>query len=422
MDLRELHQKHGQSVWLDYIRRDLLRSGELERLVQGGVRGMTSNPSIFEKAIAESGEYDGALERYEGRHDATAASIYEDLAVEDIQQAAAVLLPVYDGSRRGDGYVSMEVSPYLARDTQATIAEATRLWSRVQRDNVMIKVPATPEGIPAVRHLVGQGINVNITLLFSRAVCREVADVYMDGLDALAARGGDLSRVASVASMFVSRMDVLVDPMLEARAELRGLVGRVAVANARLAYQDWKELHQGPRWQALAARGARPQRLLWASTSTKDPRLADVFYVESLIGPDTVDTMPPATLAAFRDHGHAGDGLEEGVPDARRVLDALERAGISTHDLTARLLDEGVRSFSASFDQLLGVDREEAPARGPTAGRALRPDVAASTLIGAERVRHRGANAPRQERRPADADDTDSRRATQGAFALVSPL
>lgn len=364
MGVKELHQRYGQSVWLDYIRRHLLRSGEFARLVrEDGVRGVTSNPSIFEKAIAGSTDYGPALERYEKREDETASAIYEHLAIEDIQQAADILRPVYDESDRRDGYVSMEVSPYLAHDTQATIAEAKRLWKRVRRDNLMIKVPATPEGIPAIRALIGQGINVNITLLFSRSVCRQVASAYMDGLETLAAHSGDLARVASVASVFVSRLDVLVDPMLEARArampaadqaQVRGLVGKVAIANAKLAYQDWKELCRGPRWQALASRGARLQRLLWASTGTKDPRFSDVLYVESLIGPDTVDTIPPATLDAFRDHGKAAARLEEDVDGARQVLATLARIGLSIDDLTARLLDDGVREFSAAFDRLMG--------------------------------------------------------------------
>ncbi len=364
MDVKELHQRYGQSVWLDYIRRHLLQSGEFARLVrEDGVRGVTSNPSIFERAIAGSTDYGPALERHEKREDETASAIYEQLAVDDIQQAADILRPVYDESDRLDGYVSVEVSPYLARDTRATIAEATRLWKRVRRDNLMIKVPATPEGIPAIRQLISQGINVNVTLLFSRSACRQVADAYMDGLETRAAHGGDLARVASVASMFVSRLDVLVDPMLEARArgappaeqaELGSLVGKVAISNAKLAYQDWKELCRGSRWQALASRGARLQRLLWASTSSKDPRFSDVLYVESLLGPDTVDTIPPATLDAFRDHGKAASRVEDNVDGARRVLATLARTGISIDDLTARLLDDGVRQFSAAFDRLMG--------------------------------------------------------------------
>jgi transaldolase/glucose-6-phosphate isomerase len=360
MKLKELHQKYGQSLWLDYIRRHLRQSGDFARVVQeDGIRGVTSNPSIFEKAIAGSTDYGPALENYERRKDETASAIYEYLAIEDIQQAADILRPVYDETDGRDGYVSMEVSPYLAHDTQATIDEATRLWSKVRRDNLMIKVPATPEGVPAVRQLISQGINVNITLLFSRAVCRQVAEAYMDGLEAFATRGGDLTRMASVASVFVSRLDVLVDPILEARtgaggAELRGLVGKVAIANAKLAYQDWKVLVRGSRWQALAARGARVQRLLWASTGAKDPRFRDVLYVESLIGPDTVDTIPPATLDAFRDHGNARNRLEEEVDEAGEVMATLARAGISIDDLTSRLLDDGVKKFSAAFDALLG--------------------------------------------------------------------
>jgi len=250
--------------------------------------------------------------------------------------------------------VSMEVSPYLAHDGKATIAEAVRLWSKLHRDNVMIKVPGTPEGMPAIRDLIGRGINVNVTLLFSRALCRRANEAYMEGVEALVARREDPRRVASVASMFVSRLDVLVDPMLAARKALAGLVGRVAIANAKLAYQDWKETCRSERWLALAARGARPQRLLWASTSTKDPRASDVVYVESLIGPDTVDTIPPKTLDAFRDHGRAHDCLEENVDDAKQAMATLALGGISIDDLTARLLDEGVTKFAASFKKLLG--------------------------------------------------------------------
>ena len=361
MDLEQLHPKCGQSLWLDYIRRHLLQSGEFARLVkEDGIRGVTSNPSIFEKAIAGSTDYGSAIERYEIHKDEPASAIYEHLAVADLQQAADILRPVYETSERSDGFVSMEVSPYLAHDTQATVDEAVRLWKMLGRANVMIKVPATPEGIPAIRQLIGQGINVNVTLLFSRAVCRQVADAYMDGLDLLATRGGDLTHIASVASVFVSRLDALVDPMLEARAgadaaQLHGIVGKVAIANAKLAYQDWKELCRGTRWQALAARGARVQRLLWASTSTKDPRFRDLHYVESLIGPDTIDTITPATLDAFRDHGKLESHLEDQIEEAKQVMATLARAGISIDDLTARLLGDGVEKFSASFDALLGA-------------------------------------------------------------------
>jgi transaldolase / glucose-6-phosphate isomerase len=365
-------QECGQSIWLDYIRRHLLQSGELARMVEkDGIRGVTSNPSIFEKAIAESTDYGPALERYEKRHDETASAIYEKLAIEDIQQAADILLPVYVEFARRDGFVSMEVSPYLAHNTQATIDEAIRLWNTVRRDNLMIKVPATPEGILAIQQLISQGINLNVTLLFSRAVCRRVAEAYMGGLETFRARGGDLSRVSSVASMFVSRLDVLVDPILEARAgtappaeqaTLRDLVGKVAIANAKLAYQDWKEVCSAPRWTSLAASGAHPQRLLWASTSSKDPRFRDVRYVESLIGPDTVDTIPPATLDAFRDHGKAENQLEQHIDDAQQVLATLAGTGISIDDLTARLLDDGVKGFSAAFETLLrSIEKKQAP-------------------------------------------------------------
>ncbi len=375
MDLKQLHPTCGQSLWLDYIRRQLLQSGELARLVrEDGIRGVTTNPSIFEKAIAESTDYAAAIEHAGTQQ--PASSLYEQLAIEDIQQAADVLRSVYDASERRDGYVSMEVSPHLAHDTQGTIAEATRLWSKVRRDNLMVKVPGTPEGIPAFRYLIGRGINVNVTLLFSRAVCLEVADAYMTGLDTLIENGGDPARVASVASVFVSRLDVLVDPMLKAQLataadertpQLQRLLGKVAIANAKLAYQDWKEVRESARWQALAARGARVQRLLWASTSTKNPDQSDVLYVQALIGPETVDTIPPATLAALRDHGKLTSQLEEDLDAAKQVMATLADAGISIDELTARLLAEGVKSFSASFDALLAAIDKKRHAGAPHA-------------------------------------------------------
>jgi len=369
MDLKRIHREYGQSLWLDYIRRDLLTSGEFARLVkEDGIRGVTSNPTIFEKAITGSDDYAADLDRLAKSQGQTASSIYEHLAVQDLQQAADVLRPVYDESEGYDGYVNMEVSPYLAHDTAGTIAEALRLRSKVNRDNLMIKVPGTPEGMPAIRELTSRGVNVNITLLFSRAACRQVADAYMAGLETFAAQGGDVTRVASVASMFVSRLDALADPILEQRIaaappalqpELRGIVGKVAIANAKLAYQDWKQLCREPRWLALAARGARVQRLLWASTGTKDPRLSDVLYVESLIGPDTIDTVPPATLEALRDHGNAENRLEQNLPDAERVLATLAKSGISLDELTQRLLDDGVSKFSSAFDALFAsIDKK----------------------------------------------------------------
>jgi transaldolase/glucose-6-phosphate isomerase len=354
---------HGQAVWLDYIRRDLLSSGEFARLVRDdGVRGVTTNPSILERAIAGSAEYDQAIGREATRGGESATSLYERLAIEDLRSAADTLRPVYDATGRRDGYVSMEVSPRLAHDTAGTLDEARRLWAKVDRPNLMIKVPATPEGIPAIERLTGEGLNVNVTLLFSRAVCQQVVDAYMSGLEILAKRGGSLDAVASVASMFVSRVDAKVDPELEARLAsasgslatvLRNLVGKVAIANAKLAYQDREQTWRSERWRALVRRGARAQRLLWASTSTKDARLRDVLYVEELIGPGTVVTVTPETLAALRHHGTAANRLAEDVDGAREVMNALARVGISIDDVARQLLDDGVRTFSSAFDRLL---------------------------------------------------------------------
>jgi transaldolase/glucose-6-phosphate isomerase len=374
--LRQLREL-GQSVWLDHIRRSLLTSGELARLVdEDGLRGVTSNPSIFEKAIAGSTDYREALETLATRRDLDPKAIYEALAIQDVQGAADLLRPVYDSSRRRDGYVSLEVSPELAHDTAGTLAEARRLWRSVGRDNVMIKVPATAAGIPAVRQLIADGINVNVTLLFAQSAYEAVADAYMAGLEAYAAAGGDPSRVASVASFFVSRIDTLVDALVkerlqatrdhEAQALLRGLLGKVAIANARLTYQRYRELGRSSRWQALAARGAQTQRLLWASTSTKNPAYRDVVYVEELIGPDTVNTMPPATLDAFRDHGRVRPSLEEGLEEAHGTMASLESAGISMAAATGRLLEDGVRLFAEAFAKLLDAVAAQGRApRGP---------------------------------------------------------
>jgi transaldolase/glucose-6-phosphate isomerase len=356
--LREL----GQSIWLDYIRRHLVRSGQLAALVQEGLRGVTSNPTIFEKAITGSTDYADAIGRMADR---SAGEIYETLAVDDIRAGADLLRPVYDATAGADGFVCLEVSPLLAHDTARTIGEARRLWAEIERANLMIKVPATAEGIPAIRQLISEGINVNVTLLFSRDVFAEVADAYVGGLEVLAARGGDVRRVASVASFFVSRIDVAVDRLLETRPDGAHLSGKTAIALARLAYQDWKARLRAPRWQALAAQGARPQRLLWASTSTKDPRRSDVYYVEALVGPDTVDTVPPATLDAFRDHGRARPTLERDLDQARAALDALPALGIDLRSVTDRLLTEGVDAFRRSFEQLIAAveTRRRAAAR-----------------------------------------------------------
>jgi transaldolase len=367
MNLKELPAL-GQSIWLDYIRRDLLTSGEFARMVRDdGIRGVTTNPSIFEEAIGGSTEYDAAIARYAREADEPAAALYERLSMEDIQEAADVLRSVYDATDHRDGFISMEVSPRLAHDTSGTLGEARRLWKRVARDNLMIKVPATPAGLPAITRLISEGINVNITLLFSRTACRQVARAYMTGLEAVAARKGPLDRIASVASMFVSRIDAKVDPLMEARDPTAhgALRGKVAIANAKLAYHDWKEMCASPRWQVLAAKGARAQRLLWASTSTKDKRLRDTLYVEELIGPETVDTIPLATLNAMRDHGTAESRLEQGIDEARDVLTALARAGISIDDVTQQLLDEGVAAFSKSFDALMAsIEQKRATVHG----------------------------------------------------------
>src|SRR5277367_3414120 len=304
----------GQSVWLDYIRRDLLTTGELKRLIENdGLRGMTSNPSIFEKAITGSTLYAETLKGLESRKDLDAMGRYEILAIKDIQDAADIFRPVYEQSKFHDGYVSLEVSPYLAHKTQETLADARRLWKTVARPNVMIKVPGTPEGIPAFQQLISEGINVNVTLLFAFDVYVRVAEAYIAGVEAFAKSGGDVSRIASVASFFISRIDSLVDSEIDAKlktasnptdqALLRSLHGKVAIANGKLTYQRYKQIFSGQRWAALASRGAQTQRVLWASTSTKNPAYSDVYYVEELIGPDTVDTIPPATYDAFRDHG-----------------------------------------------------------------------------------------------------------------------
>jgi len=359
-------EKHGQAVWLDFLARGFIAKGDLKRLIEtDGVKGVTSNPSIFEKAIGSSDEYDAPIGKALKRGDRPVADLFEAVAVEDIQNAADVLRPVYDRLKGGDGYVSLEVSPYLAMDTSGTVAEARRLWKDVDRKNLMVKVPATPEGLPAIETLIGDGISINITLLFSRAVYLQVAEAYIAGLEKYVAGGGDPAHVASVASFFVSRIDSVVDKQLDdkiARANdpsekerLAALKGKVAIANAKVAYQDYKRLFSGPRWDKLAAKGAKPQRMLWASTGTKNKDYSDVLYVEELIGPDTINTVPPATLDAFRDHGKPRDSLEENVDEARRVLEELERSGISLDAITEELVKDGVKLFADAADKLYGA-------------------------------------------------------------------
>ena len=359
-------ENHGQAIWLDFLARGFVAKGDLKKLIDtDGVKGVTSNPSIFEKAIGSSDEYDGAIGSALKKGDRPIAELFEHLAIEDIQNAADVLRPVYDQLRGEDGFVSLEVSPYLAMDTKGTIAEAERLWKNVKRRNLMVKVPATPEGLPAIQHLIGEGISINITLLFSQKVYAEVAEAYLAGLERFVKDGGDPSRVASVASFFVSRIDSAVDRELDekiARANdptekqrLAALKGKVAIANAKLAYQDYKRLFSGARWDKLAAKGAKPQRLLWASTGTKNKDYSDVLYVEELIGPNTINTVPPATLDAFRDHGTPRDSLEENIEDARHVLSELEKSGISLDVITTELVKDGVRLFADAADKLYGA-------------------------------------------------------------------
>src|SRR5437867_816230 len=374
--LRDI-QQYGQSIWYDNIQRSLITSGEFQRLVEhDGLMGVTSNPAIFEKAITGSTDYNEALQALERNHDMDAKALYEHLAVGDIQMATDVMAPVYARTHKRDGYVSLEVSPYLAHDTAATIAEARRLWQTVGRDNVMIKVPATPAGIPAIKQLISEGINVNVTLLFHMSVYEAVAEAYISGLEALVAGGGNPRGVASVASFFISRIDSLLDSLIEARLKtaqsteertmLRSLLGKVAIANAKLTYQRYKEIYRGARWQALAAKGAQTQRLLWASTSTKNPTYRDVLYVEELIGRDTVNTMPTVTFDAFRDHGRARASLEGHVEEAHDTLDTLERVGISLREAAETLLTEAVKLFADPFAQLLSAIEKKRQAQAIT--------------------------------------------------------
>lgn len=341
----------GQSIWLDYIRRAFLTNGDLQSLVDEGVRGVTSNPAIFEKAIAGSADYDADLRRLaEAGH--TTKQIYEELALEDIRLAAEILRPVYERTQGLDGYVSFEVNPMLAHDTAGTIEEATRIYALLGCPNVMIKVPATPAGIPAIQALIGKGINVNVTLIFSVAQYEAVAQAYLSGLEHLLASGGDVSRVASVASFFISRVDSAVEQVLTKRRQ-QHLAGLTAVANAKVAYERFRLIFSGVRWQQLAALGARVQRLLWASTGVKNPALPDTFYVTELIGADTVNTLPPATLRAFLDHGEVQNTLGNNSVAAQQHLDRLTHLGIDLNAITDRLLQEGVAAFVKAFEELM---------------------------------------------------------------------
>ena len=364
--LKALHAEQDQAVWLDFVARGFIAKGELKALVErDGLRGVTSNPSIFEKAIGHSDEYDASLKAVMEQGDARVIDLYEGMAVEDIQNAADVLRPVYEASDGADGYVSLEVSPYLALDTEATLAEARRLHQAVSRDNLMVKVPATPEGIPAIRQLTAEGISINVTLLFSQGAYEKVARAFVEGLEDRAKAGHDVSRIASVASFFISRIDSLVDKLLDekiaaandpaSKTALEALKGKVAIANAKLAYQRYRAIFSESTWQDLAQKGAKAQRLLWASTGTKNKAYSDVLYVEELIGPNTVNTMPPATMDAFRDHGQVRATIEADVEGARAVMSALANAGIDIEAVAKQLVDEGVQLFIDAADKLLGA-------------------------------------------------------------------
>ena len=350
-------EKLGQSVWFDFIRRSLITSGELQALINKGIRGITSNPAIFEKAIAGSDDYDDAIMAL-SKTGSSINEIYESLAIEDIGKAADLLRKIYDASNGKDGYVSLEVNPHLANETAETIAEASRLYETLNRPNVMIKVPATPAGIPAISQLIGSGVNVNVTLIFGLENYKAVAEAYLTGLEKLLSagptvKGGQpVERVASVASFFVSRVDSAVDIALEA-ADADELLGKIAIANSKIAYAEFEKIFSGPRWEKLKNKGARVQRVLWASTGTKNPAYPDTIYVDELIGPDTVNTLPPATVDSFIDHGRVAETLTRGVPEAQQQIAKLAELGIDLNAITQQLQDKGVVAFAKPFDALM---------------------------------------------------------------------
>ncbi|MEO0599300.1 MAG: transaldolase, partial [Chloroflexota bacterium] len=356
--LHDLYTQQGQSVWIDYIRRQFIVDGGLQAAVDEGVRGVTSNPAIFDKAIAGSDDYDSQLAELVAQGKSV-EEIYEAMAIEDIQMAADILRPIYDESDGVDGYISLEVAPTLANDTDGTIAEGRRLYAEVNRPNLMIKVPATDAGLPAIRTLISEGINVNVTLMFSLQDYDNVAEAYIAGLEDLVANDGDPSKVASVASFFVSRVESDMDSAIEASGNT-DLLGKVAVANTKLAYKRFQETFSGERWQALADKGARVQRPLWASTSTKNDAYSDVKYVDELIGSDTVNTMPPETKEAFKDHGTVARTIDTDVDDAQATIDALADIGVDYDAITQNLQDVGVEKFEKPFANLLNSIRTKA--------------------------------------------------------------
>ena len=363
--------EYGQSPWMDYIRRDLLTGGGLRKMIeQDGLRGMTSNPAIFEKSVTGSTLYSDILSSPEAKS-LDAKGIYEKIAIRDVQDACDIFKPIYQSTRRHDGYVSLEVSPYLANDTKGTLEEARRLWKAVNRENLMIKVPGTPEGVPAIRQLLEDGLNINVTLLFAQSAYEAVAEAFFAALEARVLKRMDISHCASVASFFVSRIDTLVDSRIEEKLKtangaskdlLASLEGKIAIANAKLTYKKYQELYGGTRWKALAAKSGQPQRLLWASTSTKNPKYRDVLYVEELIGAETVDTIPPATFDAFREHGQLRQSLTEDVAGAAAIMANLGKAGISMKEVTDKLLVDGVKLFADAFKTLLDATGKSAGA------------------------------------------------------------
>ena len=355
--VKQIHS-FGQSIWLDFIDREIMATGKLQKLIdEDGIRGVTSNPAIFEKAITSSSDYDADI-RSLSESDKTNEEIFFGLAVKDIQNATDLFKGVYVESKGEDGYVSLEVSPFLALDTEGTAKQAEQLWKEVDRENVMIKIPGTKPGLAAIRQSIGKGININVTLLFGLPRYEEVTEAYISGLEDHLAAGHHIAHISSVASFFLSRIDVLVDPMLDGNG-LGDLKGEVAIASAKKAYEIYKKVFSGERWEKLAAQGAKPQRLLWASTSSKNPAFKDTKYVEALIGPDTVDTVPLETIEAFRDHGIAANTLEDGLDKATEALYRLKAAGIDIDQLTQQLEDEGIDKFNKPFEKLLNAIEDQ---------------------------------------------------------------
>ncbi len=349
-------EKYGQSVWLDNINRSLIKTGELKNLIDAiGLKGVTSNPSIFQKAVSSGKDYDEQIKSLLGKNpEMTPAELFEELAVKDIQNATDILSPVYKKTNGVDGYVSIEVSPELAYDTNTTIEDARRLNKKVGRPNVMIKIPATQEGIPAIKKMISEGVNINVTLIFSPTVYEQVVDAYMSGLEERIAAGKEISSIASVASFFISRIDSMVDKELD-KKENKDLKGKIAVANAKLVYQKGKKLFASERFKKLEKKGAKIQRLLWASTSTKNPEYSDTLYVEELIGKNTINTLPPATIDAYKDHGKPADRIETGLKEATDQMRKLESLKINFEDVTKRLTEEGVVLFVNSYKDLIGA-------------------------------------------------------------------